>query len=63
MIPIENEVEMMYEELAKSVFDDCDIYEDPFGYASANMYSYFIEEPTSIYGKRILSIILNKSIP
>ncbi|MES2681316.1 MAG: hypothetical protein V4635_15580 [Bacteroidota bacterium] len=31
---------MHYEELAKAVFD-CDRYEDPWGYASADQASYF----------------------
>lgn len=48
-----------YEGLARAVFDNCDKYGDPWGYAAQDRYANFVEAPNEM-GKRALSTILIK---
>ncbi len=45
---------MRYESLMRDAFE-CTKWQDPFGYAAQEFYGEFLEEPTTIRGKRALS--------
>ncbi|WP_295720501.1 hypothetical protein [Mucilaginibacter sp.] len=47
-----------YESLAREAFDNCGKWGDPWGYAAQDVYNEFIEEPTTVRGKKILDTIL-----
>lgn len=51
---------MRYEGLARAVFNNCNKYGDPWGYAAQDRFTNFV--PPNLTGKRALSTILIKLI-
>ncbi|WP_430974662.1 hypothetical protein [Sunxiuqinia rutila] len=50
-----------FESLLRAIFDNCNKYGDPWGYAAQDVYNSFVPNPT-IKGKRALSTGLTKLI-
>jgi len=57
-----NDPAMKYEGLARAAFNNCDKFDDPWGYAAQERFGDFIEEPITVKGKRTLSTIIIKLI-
>jgi len=51
-----------FESLARETFGNCRKYGDPWNYAHQEFFSEFMDEPTSILGKRALATILTQLV-